>query len=218
MTKPNVKKTMVFAIVASLFVSISAPSATAVQEPRILLGLDSVNEIALTTTFHFQSGDEIVDTFKVYRPLSVPTGTKLATSVGTTSTSNTGFDTRLSTPRFILEKIVGDETLQLYNVVDQTHLFGAGNVRGGTSGISEFDVDVTFQRGATPVRILHYSGCTVSDYYPYTEFDAEETYGAKTKFAYIDSFTFECKGLSYANPIYDQIIKDANTFKPLAKQ
>lgn len=204
----NVKQMIVFAIFASLFASVSVQNASA-EEPRVLLGLDSVNEVALTTTFHYNDGDETIDTFKVYRPLSAPTGTKLATSVGDPRASNTGFDTRASTPRFILEKVVGDETPLLYRAVDESHDLGSRAGKGGAGYYgTDFKVDVTFQRGATPLRTLHYDGCVVYDYYPYTEFDAEETYNQKTKFVYIDAFTFECRGLHYANPVYKQILAD----------
>ncbi|NDB89114.1 MAG: hypothetical protein EB164_09455 [Thaumarchaeota archaeon] len=209
MTKINVKKLIVLAMSASLFATVSIPNAIAVEEPRILLGLDSVNEVALTTTFHYSDGDETIDTFKVYRPLSAPTGTKLATSVADPRASNTGFDSRASTPRFILEKVVGDETPLLYRAVDEAHDLGSRSGKGGTGYFgTDFKVDVTFQRGATPLRTLHYDGCVVYDYYPYTEFDAEETYNQKTKFVYIDAFTFECRGITYENPVYNQILAD----------
>ncbi|MEM2160057.1 MAG: hypothetical protein QXN55_03785 [Candidatus Nitrosotenuis sp.] len=217
MTKTNVKKMIVLAISASLLLTVSIPNATAIEEPKILLGLDSVNEVALTTTFHFQDGDETIDTFKVYRPLSVLTGTKLSTTaIGTVSTPS-GFDTKAATPRFILEKVVGDETPLLYRAVDEQHALGSRSARGG-SGLNpvDFQVDVTFQRGATPIRTLHYTGCNVADYYPYTEFDAEETYNQKTKFVYIDAFTFECRGLDYQNHIYEKIIADKQ--RPLYAQ
>lgn len=208
MTKTNVKKLIALVLSATIFATVNIPNATAAEEPRILLGLDSVNEIALTTTFHFPEGDEVVDTFKVYRPLSVSTGTKLATSVGTPQTSNSGFDAKLSTPRFILEKVVGDETPILYRATDETHYTGGTKSAGGNQNYKEFEVDVTFQRGADPVRAIHYHKCIVSDYYVYTEFDAEETYNAKTKFVYIDAFTFECRGLDYGNPVYEKVLAD----------
>lgn len=216
MTKTNVKTLIALAMSASILLSASIPAAIAVEEPRILLGLDSVNEIALTTTFRFQDGAETIDTFKVYRPLSVPTGTKLSTTAIATLTTSSGFDTKAATPRFILEKVVGDEAPLLYRVVDKQHELGS-KTRGGTGYNPEtFAVDVTFQRGATPIRTLHYTGCNVIDYYPYTEFDAEETYNAKTKFVYIDAFTFECVGLAYGNPIYEQILAERQ--KPSYRQ
>ncbi|HSD04985.1 MAG TPA: hypothetical protein VLB45_04445 [Nitrosopumilaceae archaeon] len=158
---------------------------------------NSVNDITLKAVFDFRSGvKEKVDTFKNYKPF---------VQTGTSTTS--GFDTTRSAPKLVLEKVMGADTPYLYQAVDITHNRG----KSVQHEYQEFDMAISWIQGNTPIRQIFYTDCNVADYFIYTEFDKEETYNEKTKFVYLDSFTFECRGLEYGNPVYHQILDDKVT-------
>ena len=71
-----------------------------------------------------------------------------------------------------------------------------------------FDVDVYLHSGEVVYRHFTYTDCSVQNYWVDTEFDKEETYSGKTKFAIVDKFEFQCNGFKLMNPIYERFLKE----------
>ncbi|HSD04881.1 MAG TPA: hypothetical protein VLB45_03910 [Nitrosopumilaceae archaeon] len=199
MKKSTLQRFVAIAMIASVLWIPTGYATKTFADEEPVLDTDSVNEVGLRVAFHFREATEDVNTFKNFKPFS-----QTATVTSTTVTTS-GFDTLKSVPKFVLEKVVGWDTPYLYHAVDESHKWG----KTFPHDYSEFDVDVTFQRGGAAFRQLFYTDCQVTDYYIYTDFDKEETYNAKTDFVYLDSFTFECRGVNYGNPVYDQISVNA---------
>lgn len=202
MKKSYLQRLVAISIVASLMLipASEAAKTVAAEEPK--LDTDSVNEVGMRVVFHFRDGNEQVETFKVFKPFAIATSQAAASSTRTSTTS--GFDPTLQYPKFVLEKVVGWDTPILYKAVDVTHKQG----KTSQHEFQEFDMDVTWQRGEKPFRTHYYADCNVADYYIYTDYDKEETYNLKTDFVYLDSFTFECRGVDYGNPVYNQMLAD----------
>lgn len=201
MKKSYLQRLAAISIVASLMLIPASEAAKTVAAEEPVLDTDSVNEIGMRVVFHFIEGNEQVATFKVYKPFAIATSQAAAASIRTATTS--GFDQTSQAPKFVLEKVIGWDTPLLYKAVDVTH-------KGMTAqqDFIEFDMDITWQRGEKPFRTYHYTDCNVVDYYIYTDYDKEETYNLKTDFVYLDSFTFECRGVDYGNPVYEQMQDD----------
>ncbi len=174
----------VLIIIASIFLApVGQTSETFADEPKLDTG--SVNEVSLQAVFHFREGTETVNTFKVF------------------DTMSSGFD-RTKPLTFKLEGIIDLDRPILYKAIDTTFNLGK-NVQ---HNYAEFDVDVIFQRGEQPYRQFTYTDCQIKNYNVYTEYDKEETYNAKTDFAYLDKVEFDCRGFVLGNPTYDKMIKD----------
>jgi hypothetical protein len=146
---------------------------------------DSVNDIFLVVNFHFREKIETVETFKVF------------------DTQSSGFD-RTKATTFRLEGVIGGDRPMLYKAIDQTYQLG----KNQNHDYSEFDVDVIFHNEPSVYRKFIYSDCQVKNYNVFTEFDKEETYQGKTKFAYIDKVEFECRGFGLGNPTYEKMMQD----------
>ena len=153
------------------------------QEPT--LDTNSVNDIEIKVAFHFREATETVSTFKVFDTLS------------------SGFD-RTKGANFMLEGVVGGDRPLLYKAIDTTFYLGK-NVQ---HEFSEFDADVIFYHGEQPYRKFTYSDCQVNNYNVFTEFDKEETFSGKTKFAIVDKIEFQCRGFALANPVYEKMLED----------
>lgn len=163
------------------------PNAIA-ETPRELHANDSVNEVALDVTFHFREDVETVDSFKTFDTLS------------------SGFD-RTKPLAFQLQGVPGDDRPLFYKAIDDFYQYG----KDSSTYNSEFDVDVLFQRGVQPYRQLSYSDCQVKFYDVSTETDLEEPFNNKTKFAYVDTVQFDCRGFALSNPTYKQQLEDKVT-------
>ena len=153
------------------------------EEPT--LDTNSVNDIEIKTIFHFREAKETITTFKVFDTLS------------------SGFD-RTKGANFMLEGVVGGDRPVLYKAIDTTFYLGK-NVQ---HEFSEFDVDVILHRGEQPYRQFTYSDCQINNYNVFTEFDKEETFSLKTKFAIVDKIEFQCRGFALVNPTYEKTLED----------
>jgi hypothetical protein len=100
--------------------------------------------------------------------------------------------------------VIGGDRPMLYKAIDKTFEFG----KNLNHDYSEFDVDVIFHNEPNMYRKFIYSDCQVRNYNVFTEFDKEETYQGKTKFAYIDKVEFECRGFGLGNPTYEKMLHD----------
>ena len=132
---------------------------------------DSVGDLKIKTTFKFPTGNEEVNSFKVF-------------------TQNSGYKWN-ETPSFQLWGAVGADKEILYETAEMTY-----DRRGAAhdSDYGEFDVDVTVTHDSTTLRKLAYTDCHITNYYVTTLHDNDETFSGKTKFVYADVFAFECGG------------------------
>jgi hypothetical protein len=111
-----------------------------------------------------------------------------------------------SYPTFTLEGIVGDFPM-LYERVDEN--LSIQSVQG-SSYVENFDVDVSLMYGEETARVYNYSGCRVTDYDVNSAMNKEESY-IKGKFAFENTFDFECKGYTPNSPVYDALF-DTTTY------
>lgn len=146
---------------------------------------DSVNDISLVAVFYFREATETVNTFKVF------------------DTQSSGYD-RTKALTFRLEGVISGDRPILYRAIDQTYQHG----KNQNHEFSEFDVEVIFHNEPSIYRKFTYSDCQVRNYNVFTEFDKEETYQGKTKFAYIDKVELECRGFNLENPPYEKMMQD----------
>ncbi|MGQ0796154.1 MAG: hypothetical protein ACT4N5_08250 [Nitrosopumilaceae archaeon] len=171
----------------SFFASILLISAGQVPlifaaEPEIVT--DAAGGLSLKTVFHFIEGDESIGTFKVF------------------GTEGSGF-TKNRALSFKLEGIIGYDRPLLYQAINHYFEYGMNS----KTQYSEFDVDIIFSRGAEPYRSITYGDCQVKSYDVLTLTDAEEGYSGATKFAYIDSIRFDCRGFAPHNPVYEKFME-----------
>jgi hypothetical protein len=164
------------------------------------LAQDSTNNIGIRTAFHFPAGEEVIDSFKAF------------------STKGFGFDRNRGVVSVELQGLISNDKPLLYEAIDKAFYIGTGKTVQHDFKI--FDIDVLFSRGEQNYRIFSYENCKVKNYNIDTLFDKEETYMAKTKFAYVENIEFECEGLQMWNPSYKQMKKDQtaeSTLDALAK-
>lgn len=174
---------LLMAVVAIFWMPVGQQAQTNAEETKLVT--NSVNDIELQIVFHFREADEIVDTFKVFDTLS------------------SGFD-RTKGVTFMLEGVVGGDRPILYKAIDETFYHGK-NVQ---HYFSEFDVDVILHQGEQQYRKITYSDCQIKNYNVFTEFDKEETFSEKTKFAIVDKIEFDCRGFALGNPSYEKILEE----------
>ena len=177
-------KTLRIAIMAILVSILLVPAVHHVfaAEPEVVT--DGAGGLSLNTVFHFNEGDETVGTFKVF------------------GTETSGF-TRNKALSFKLEGIIGYDRPLLYQAINEYFEYGINS----KTSYSEFDVDITFARGGEPYRSITYGDCQVKSYDVLTLTDAEESYSGGTKWAYIDSIKFDCRGFAPHNPVYEKMLK-----------
>lgn len=169
----------------------------AYKSPASALATDSVNAIAIRAVFHFQTGDEIVDSFKEFQTLN----SFMSPTSGAATPS----------PSFVLRGVISLDRPHLYENIDKTYA-----TRGfGTGDHPSFNVDVWFHRGDQYYRGLNYQTCSISGYDFDTLRDNDKPYTTKIgggdagqKFVYRESITLLCDGLAYANPVLAQLIAD----------
>lgn len=184
MNTTNILRIGTIALIASiLMIPIGQRTQTFAEEK--IKESDSVNDVSLLAVFHFRERNETVETFKVF------------------DTQSSGFD-RTKGVTFRLEGVIGGDRPLLYKAIDKTFEFG----RNVNNDFSEFDVDVIFHNDSSAYRKFLYSDCQIRNYNVFTEFDKEETYQGKTKFAYIDKIEFECRGFKLSNPSYEKMIRE----------
>ena len=174
---------LLMAVVAIFWIPVGQQAQTNAEETK--LDTNSVNDIELHITFHFREANEVVNTFKVFDTLS------------------SGFD-RTKGLTFMLEGVVGGDRPILYKAIDETFYHGK-NVQ---HDFSEFDVDIILQQGEQQYRKFTYSDCQIKNYNVFTEFDKEETFSGKTKFAIVDKIEFDCRGFAMGNPSYDNMLEE----------
>ena len=181
MNKISLQVIATIIITSVLLISLGNRPQTFAEEK--INDLNSVNDIAIKTIFHFRAGTEEIDTFKVISQTSGFIHTK--------------------SPVFVLQGVVDGNKPLLYEAADRTF-----NQPNQQHEFSQFDVDVYLHNGGTIYRHFVYSDCNVQNYWVDTEFDKEETYSGKTKFAIVDKFEFLCSGYELDNPVYEKILKN----------
>lgn len=107
-----------------------------------------------------------------------------------------------SYPTFTLEGIVGDFPM-LYERVDEN--LSIQSVQG-SNYVENFDVDVILIYGEETARVYNYSSCRVIDYEVNSAMNKEESY-IKGKFAFENTFDFECRGYTPNSPVYDKMFE-----------
>jgi len=115
-----------------------------------------------------------------------------------------------SYPTFTLEGIVGDFPM-LYERVDDN--LSIQSVQG-SNYVENFDVDVNLIYGEETARVYNYSGCRVIDYEVNSAMNKEESY-IKGKFAFENTFDFECRGYTPNSPVYDAMFETTTYAKTL---
>ncbi len=138
-------------------------------------------------TFVFRDGAEVSD-FQAFTQTNALSG---ANGIGTQ-------------PEFTLVKVPGN-TPFLYKAADELLVKGK---RGSIEWQhNRFDAKVDLVQTGAPVRSFKYTGCEITSYRVYTDWDKEEGYttGGKTGFAVQDEFKLLCQGFSPLNPQLDQM-------------
>ena len=149
------------------------------------LAMDTTNNIAIRTAFHFIEGEEVIDSFKSF------------------STKSTGFDRTKGIATVELQGAISNDKPLLYRAIDLSYESGTGG--SIQHNFIDFDIDVLFSRADQNYRIFSYENCIVKNYNIDTLFDKEETFMGKTKFAYVENIEFQCRGLQMWNPTYDKM-------------
>jgi len=159
-----------------------------------------VEDISTTAVFQFRDGTEMTSVQQFtqtggYGTTTISTGT--AKSKSQESSETTG----RSKPAFTMEKVVGG-TPYLYEAADETQKYFANS--GFEYDYKFFDVTVYLAKGGDVLRAFEYRDCTVVNYTVATRSDNEEGYTGKG-FVLVDQFTFECKGYTPQNPLWDKM-------------
>jgi len=159
-----------------------------------------VEDISTTAVFEFRDGTEMTSIQQFtqtggYGTTTISTGT--AKSKSQESSETTG----RSKPAFTMEKVVGG-TPYLYEAADETQKYFANS--GFEYDYKFFDVTVYLAKGGDVLRAFEYRDCTVVNYTVATRSDNEEGYTGKG-FVLVDQFTFECKGYTPQNPLWDKM-------------
>ena len=177
-------KTLRIAVMAILVSIILVPAVhqAFAAEPEVIT--DAAGGLSLEAVFHFNEGDEKVGTFKVF------------------GTEGSGF-TRNKALSFKLEGIIGYDRPLLYQAINDYFELGMNS----RTSFSEFDVDITFARAGEPYRTITYGDCQVKSYDVLTLTDGEESYSGSTKWAYVDSIKFDCRGFEPHNPVYAKLLE-----------
>ncbi|MGQ0796155.1 MAG: hypothetical protein ACT4N5_08255 [Nitrosopumilaceae archaeon] len=152
------------------------------------LAQDSTGNIGIRAAFHFPAGEEVIDTFKSF------------------TTKGTGFDRSRGVLPIEFQGLISNDKPLLYEAIDKAFYIGNGKTMQHDFKI--FDVDVLFSRADQNYRIFSYENCKIKNYNIDTLFDREETYMAKTKFAYVENIELECEGLQMWNPTYEKMKKE----------
>jgi hypothetical protein len=138
-------------------------------------------------TFGFRDGIEVSD-FQAFTQTNALSG---ANGIGTQ-------------PEFTLVKVPGNTPL-LYKAADELLVKGK---RGSIEWQhNRFDATIDLVQAGEPVRSFRYTGCEITSYRVYTDWDKEEGYttGGKTGFAVQDEFKLLCQGFNPLNPQLDQL-------------
>ena len=181
--KNKVSLVIIASVIVTSVILISYGTETKTFAEQKIIDTNSVDDVSIMAVFHFRAGDEEIDSFKVFSQTS-------------------GF-IRNKSPVFALQGIVSNDRPLLYEATDRT--FDEPNTR---HEYSQFEVDVYIHKGGSVYRHFSYTDCNVQNYWVDTEFDKEESYNAKTKFAVVDKFEFICSGYELMNPPYEKMIKD----------
>ena len=170
MMKTNLQRIVVMGFIASiLLIPAGQITKTFAAEPEIVT--DAAGGLSLKAIFHFNEGDESIGTFKFF------------------GTESSGF-ARNKPLSFKLEGIIGYDRPILYEAINDYYQNGMNS----RTQYSEFDVDIIFARGSEIYRSITYGDCQIKSYDVLTLTDAEESYSGSTKWAYIDSIKFDCRG------------------------
>jgi len=159
-----------------------------------------VENTTTTALFEFRDGSELVPIQQFtqtggYGTTTISSGTAKAKSQE--SSEITG----RSKPSFTMEKIVGG-TPYLYEAADETQKYFVNS--GFEYDYKFFDVTVYLAKGGDVLRAFEYRDCQVTNYVVATKSDNEEGYTGKG-FVLVDQFTFECKGYTPENPLFDKL-------------
>jgi len=145
-----------------------------------------INDVGIHAVFEFSAGQEIIDSFRMF------------------DTGNTGFDRARGITNFALQGVISNDKPLLYEAVDKAFYLGANSQHD----FKTFDADVLFTHGNQAYRIFSYDNCKIKNYNILTPYDKDETFIGKQKWAYLDKFDFECRGVTISNPTYDQMKQD----------
>lgn len=138
-------------------------------------------------TFIFRDGVEVTD-FQAFTQTNALSGAN-------------GINTQ---PEFTLVRVPGNTPL-LYKAADE--LIAKGKRGSIEWQHNRFDTTVDLVQAGEPVRSFEYTGCEITSYRVYTDWDKEEGYttGGKTGFAVQDEFKLLCMGFIPKNPQLDQM-------------
>ncbi|WP_179368459.1 hypothetical protein [Candidatus Nitrosotenuis sp. DW1] len=193
-------------------ITTSVIAAIAITSIALVFGLSQTQNIAADTpqgnsvyvfaegvnpqiTFGFRDGTEVSD-FQAFTQTNALSGAN-------------GIATQ---PEFTLVKVPGNTPL-LYKAADELLVKGK---RGSIEWqYNRFDAKVDLVQAGEPVRSFKYTGCEVTSYRVYTDWDKEEGYttGGKTGFAVQDEFKLLCQGFFPLNPQLDQMNDVTSEYK-----
>jgi len=159
-----------------------------------------VENVTTTAVFEFRDGSEMIPIQQFSQTGGYGT-TTLSTGTAKKPSEESSEVTGRSKPAFTMEKLVGG-TPYLYEAADETQKYFANS--GFEYDYKFFDVTVYLAKGGDVLRAFEYRDCTVVNYTVATRSDNEEGYTGKG-FVLVDQFTFECKGYTPQNPLWDKM-------------
>jgi len=159
-----------------------------------------VENVTTTAVFEFRDGSEMIPIQQFSQTGGYGT-TTLSTGTAKKPSEESSEVTGRSKPAFTMEKLVGG-TPYLYEAADETQKYFANS--GFEYDYKYFDVTVYLAKGGDVLRAFEYRDCQVTNYVVTTRSDNEEGYTGKG-FVLVDQFSFECKGYTPQNPLWDKM-------------
>jgi len=188
----------VFAIAS--FAGFDIPNIDGITVPPQPSKMVFVEDVSTTAVFEFRDGTEIAP-IQQYTQTGGYGTTTYSSGTAKSKSQESSETTGRSKPSFTMEKIVGG-TPYLYEAADETQKYFANS--GFEFDYKFFDVTVYLAKGGDVLRAFEYRDCTVVNYNVATKSDNEEGYTGKG-FVLVDQFTFECKGYTPENPLFDKL-------------
>jgi len=134
----------------------------------------SVNGVSMRVVFHFNAGVEETTTFKVFKLIA-------------------GYD-KTTSPRFQLVGIVDGNTPLLHEATHKTF-----HSPGTEPLYSDFEIEVYLTDNYSLNVLNRFMDCNIKDFFIETFYDKNKTWQGDLKFAWLETYEFECLG---AHPLH----------------
>ncbi len=156
-----------------ILLSIAQQSTTFAQttDPKTT---KSVNDVSMRVVFHFRAGVEEITTFEVFKLVA-------------------GYD-KTTSPRFQLVGIVDGNKPLLHEATHVTF-----HTRNIDHQYSDFEIEVYLTDKYSLNVLNRFMDCNIKDFFIDTLYDKNNTWQGDKKFAWLETFEFECAG---AHPLH----------------